>query len=239
MEETVLLKEATKQIGVNITDKNIEDFIKYKDFLISYNKNVNLTAITDSKEIMLKHFVDSLTISKYINHNDNVIDVGTGAGFPTVPIKIVNNDINLTLLDSLNKRITFLKELTSILNLNNVTSLHSRAEEAGQNPLYREKYDVATSRAVAKLSVLAEYCLPFVKVGGKFISMKGPDVSLEIFESKKALRILGGEVIEVIEVKIPFSDITHSIVIVNKISQTPMVYPRKAGKASKSPIKGQ
>jgi 16S rRNA (guanine527-N7)-methyltransferase len=235
MSNRQFLMEASEKIGITLDQIQTDKFLKYKEFLISYNEKVNLTSILESKDIILKHFIDSLSISEYV-HGD-VIDVGTGAGFPTVPIKIINPNINLTLLDSLNKRIIFLEQLVSMLQLNNVNCIHSRAEDAARLVDYREKFDVATSRAVANLSVLAELCLPFVKIGGKFISMKGPDVNLEIIEAESALFKLGAKLNKVIHVNIPFSDIVHTIVIIDKLHYTPSLYPRKLTKISKNPIR--
>lgn len=166
-----------------------------------------------------------------------MIDVGTGAGFPGIPLKIMNENIKLTLLDSLNKRINFLKIVAEDLELDNIEFCHGRAEDYGKDPNYREQFDVCVSRAVANLAVLTEYCLPFIKVGGYFIAQKGPKKDEELQDAKKAIKILGGEIESVLEVKIPFSDITHSIVLIKKVNETPKQYPRKAGKPTKNPIK--
>ena len=171
------------------------EFEKYMNLLLEWNEKINLTAITQPEEVKIKHFEDSLTCLKsgYIKDGDKVVDVGTGAGFPGLPIKIENNNVKLTLMDSLNKRINFLKEVSSQLNLD-AECIHIRAEEAGKNKLYREKYDVAVSRAVAKLSVLAEYCLPLVKKGGYMLAMKGKDIDAELEEAKPLIKLLGGQV---------------------------------------------
>ena len=198
---------------------------------------MNLTAITDEREIMLKHFADCLIINSAVETSGkNIIDVGTGAGFPGVPVKIADPSVKMTLLDSLNKRITFLNELTKKLELDNVDCIHMRAEDGGSDKKLRESFDMCVSRAVANLAVLCEYCLPFVKVGGQFISMKGPDVSEEIAEAEKAVKVLGGEITEVKKAVIPETDITHSLIIIKKVKPTPSKYPRKAGKAKKEPI---
>ncbi len=232
-----LLAESCKKINIELTEKQIKQFIDYKDMLLEWNEKFNLTAITDEREIILKHFVDCLAISAGAElAGKKIIDVGTGAGFPGVPVKIAFPDTQMTLLDSLNKRITFLEELKNKLGLENVTCIHSRAEDGGADKNLREGFDLCISRAVANLAVLSEYCLPFVKVGGCFISMKGPDVKDELNESEKAIKVLGGEVKEVKLINIPETDINHSLIIIKKIKPTPSKYPRKAGKAKKEPI---
>lgn len=183
----------------------------------------------------MKHFVDSLTVCKYVDFSDKtIIDVGTGAGFPAVPIKIFYPSAKITLLDSLNKRITFLKNLCESIGINDVTYIHARAEDGGQDKLHREKYDYCVSRAVANLSVLSEYDLPFVKVGGEFIALKGPLLDEELKEARKTIEILGGSIKTVEDLNIPYTDINHRIVFIKKIRQTPKQYPRKAGKVTKN-----
>jgi len=230
------LLELVKKINIELSSEKSEKFIKYKDLLKEWNDKINLTAIVDDKEIILKHFVDSLTIEKYISENDSVIDIGTGAGFPGIPLKIVKKDINLTLLDSLKKRLIFLEEVCKKLNLENVKIEHGRAEDYGKNKEFREKYDIATARAVADLSVLAEYCLPFVKVGGFFVCMKGNNIE-EIEESKKAVEKLGGKIEKVEKIYLPSTDIERNIILIKKVKATPKDFPRKAGTPSKNPIK--
>lgn len=225
-----------EKINVMLDDKQIEDFYGYMNELIEWNKNINLTAITEEKEIIQKHFIDSLTIFKYLNKNDKIIDVGTGAGFPGIPLRIADETFDITLLDSLNKRILFLKNVIEKLKLNNIKTIHSRVEDAAINPQYREKYDIATSRAVAQLNVLLEYLLPLVKVGGKCICMKGGNVEEELENSKKALEILGGKVEKIESFELPDSDIKRNIIIIKKVSHTPKAYPRKAGTPSKKPL---
>lgn len=234
-----LLIKACEALNLSINEKQVEQFIKYKDLLIEWNKKINLTAITDEKEIVLKHFIDCISLmSVYkIEDNMNIIDVGTGAGFPAVPIKIMCPDINVTLLDSLNKRINFLNELIAQLKLKKIFCIHSRAEDSGRDKKFREKYDLCVSRAVANLAVLSEYCLPFVLVGGTFISFKSVNIDDELNEAKPAIEKLGAKVESVNTVTIPYSDIQHSIVVIRKIRQTPSQYPRKAGMVSKQPIK--
>ena len=234
-----LLVDSCNELGISINDTQVKQFFKYKELLIEWNQKMNLTAITDDKEVILKHFVDSVSLSKGIDldREIDVIDVGTGAGFPGMPVKIAFPKIRITLLDSLNKRINFLQNVSHELCLENVNCIHSRAEDGGQNNELRESFDLCISRAVADLAVLCEYCLPFVKVGGNFISLKGPDVEEEIEGAKNGISKLGGEIIDVIKINIPNSDITHSLITIKKISQTPTVYPRKAGKITKNPLK--
>lgn len=234
-----LLIKACEALNLSINEKQVEQFIKYKDLLIEWNKKINLTAITDEKEIVLKHFIDCISLMTVykIENYINIIDVGTGAGFPSVPIKIMCPNINVTLLDSLNKRIKFLNELIVELELDNISCIHSRAEDSGKDKDFREKYDLCVSRAVANLAVLSEYCLPFVSVGGTFISFKSIDIDNELSGAKVAIEKLGAKVDSVNTVNIPYSDIQHSIIVIKKIRQTPSQYPRKAGMVSKQPIK--
>ncbi len=232
-----ILIEACEKIGVEIGEEQVFQFMKYKDLLLEWNEKINLTAITDEKEILLKHFVDSLSVLPFIDiKNKSVIDVGTGGGFPGLPIKIACPFAKVTLLDSLNKRINFLKEVVSQLGLDDVYCVHLRAEDGGQDFNYREKFDFCVSRAVANLAVLAEYCLPFIKVGGTFVSLKGPDAKAEVIQAGKAIDVLGGEIDVVEKVQIPFTDINHTLIMIKKVRQTPSKYPRKSGKISKSPI---
>lgn len=219
-----------------LTELQQEQFEKYKDLLLEWNKKINLTAITEEDDIILKHFIDSMTILKHIDENSSIVDVGTGAGFPGIPVKIANPSINVTLVDSLNKRLIFLEEVIKNLNLEKIKTVHSRAEEFGQNKIYREKFDIATSRAVANLSVLVEYLLPLVKVGGKCICMKGSDIEEELQNSKDAIKTLGGQIEKVEEFTLPESDIKRNIIVIKKIKQTPNKYPRKPGVPSKNPL---
>lgn len=233
-----LLIKGTSEIGIKIDDAQAETFLKYKEILLEWNERVNLTSITDDQEVIIKHFIDSLTLLKFTELSQkNVIDVGTGAGFPGLPLKIAESSIELTLLDSLNKRVNFLEEVKNILKFDNVTLIHGRAEDFGTRPEFREKFDISLSRAVANLATLCEYCLPFVKLNGYFISLKGPEIDNELKEGQNAIGILGGKVELVEKITLPFTDITHSIVFIKKIKQTPTIYPRKAGKPSKDPIK--
>ena len=239
MEPIEILKRGTEEMGIEISHKQAEQFIKYKDILLEWNRKMNLTTITEEREIIIKHFLDSLSCiqTKYLKNTGKMIDIGTGAGFPGIPLKIILPDIKLTLLDSLKKRIGFLEEVCAELDLGGIEFIHGRAEDFGQNKNYREKYKYVVSRAVAALNVLTEYCLPFAQVGGHFICQKGPKLIEEIKDAQKAIKILGGKVVEQIKIELPFSDRDHHILVIEKIKQTPIKYPRKAGKPSKNPIK--
>lgn len=229
------LEIEAKQIEIELTKEQIEKYYNYMNLLLEWNKKINLTAIINPKEIILKHFVDSLTIAKYIKNDEKLIDVGTGAGFPGIPLSIVKENTDIVLLDSLNKRINFLQEVKENLRLENITIIHGRAEEFGKNKKERETYDIATSRAVAPLNILLEYLLPLVKVGGKAICMKGSNIE-EIENAKNALEILGGQIEKIEEITLPNSDIKRNIIIVKKVKNTPSKYPRKPGTPSKEPI---
>ena len=234
-----ILKRGLKDLGITPDDKMINDFKIYRDILVDWNKKMNLTGIEEEKEVYVKHFLDSVSAIKkdYIKDNMSLIDVGTGAGFPGLPLKIVLRNLNVTLLDSLNKRINFLQEVCKNIDIDDINFIHARAEDFGKNEDYREKFDIATARAVAGLPVLIEFCVPFVKLGGYFVCLKGPNANLELEESKKAMEILGVEFIEKIDVKLPEYDLSHNILVFKKVKNTPEKYPRKAGKPSKSPIK--
>lgn len=224
------------KLGINLSEIQLKQFYNYMNLLIEWNKKINLTAITEPDEIILKHFVDSLTISKYISDGTKVVDVGTGAGFPGIPLKIYRQDLEIILLDSLQKRINFLDEVIRELNLEKIETVHSRVEDLGKDKKYREEFDIATSRAVANLSTLSEYLFPLVKVGGKVISMKGSLIQEELENSKNAIKILGGQIEKVDEFDLPNSDICRNIVLIDKIKNTPNRYPRKAGEPSKKPL---
>lgn len=229
------LEIKAKQIEIELTKEKIEKYYNYMNLLLEWNEKINLTAIIEPREIILKHFVDSLTIAKYIKDDEKLIDVGTGAGFPGIPLSIVKENTDIVLLDSLNKRINFLEEVKENLKLENITTIHGRAEEFGKNKNEREKYDIATSRAVASLNILLEYLLPLVKVGGRAICMKGSNIE-EIENAKNALEILGGKIEKIEEITLPNSDIKRNIIIVKKVKNTPSKYPRKPGTPSKEPI---
>lgn len=235
-ELTKLLLEGSAAYGVALSEPQINAFLQYKDILKEWNEKMNLTAIEDDRDVILKHFIDSLSIAPYLK-NDKVklIDVGTGAGFPGIPLKVVFDQVEITLFDSLEKRVRFLTEVVTALKLTGIRAVHGRAEDFGVKPDYREKFDVAVARAVANLPVLLEYCLPFVKTGGLFIAMKGSNTE-ELTASRKALEVLGGEIEAVREITLPFSDMKRNILQVRKLRQTPTKYPRKAGKPSKEPL---
>lgn len=239
LENINILKDGLKEVKIDYSEAQIKGFETYKDLLLEWNEKMNLTAITQVDEVYIKHFVDSATclLTGKFEGEKKIIDVGTGAGFPGLPIKIMRDDVKLTLLDSLNKRINFLKEVCDNIELEDVEFLHSRAEDAGRNPEYRQKYDISVSRAVANLSTLLEYCTPFVKVGGYFICQKGPSVDQELADAKKAIEVLNVKLIDRIEIKLPFTDINHNILIFEKTKDTPKKYPRQAGKPSKNPIR--
>lgn len=240
MEKEIFYEEMNKfgkEININFSVEQLDKFYKYMQLLIEWNEKMNLTAITEPKEIILKHFIDSITILKDVNDNAKVVDVGTGAGFPGIPLSIMKQDIKITLVDSLNKRLIFLKEVVEQLKLENIEIIHARAEEFGQNKEYREKFDIATSRAVANLSTLSEYLIPLVKVNGKCICMKASEAEEEIEQAKKAINVLGGTINKIDKFNLPKSDIGRTIIIINKEKNTPNKYPRKAGTPSKEPIK--
>ena len=237
MEKEEFFNEMQKKLTIKLSVEQLEKFYSYMSLLLEWNEKMNLTAITEPNEIILKHFVDSLTILNEINNNSKVVDVGTGAGFPGIPLSIANESLKITLVDSLNKRLIFLQEVIDKLELKNIEIVHSRAEDFGQNKKYREKFDIATSRAVANLSTLSEYLIPLVKISGKCICMKASDVEEEINQAKNAINVLGGTIEKIEEFKLPESDIGRTIIIINKQKQTPNKYPRKAGTPSKEPIK--
>lgn len=232
------LIENMKMISVELTDKQVSQFIKFYEMLVEWNKVMNLTGITEYDEVVMKHFVDSLSIVK-VNGFDNVtsiIDVGTGAGFPGIPLKIVFPKIKITLLDSLNKRIKFLNAVIDELELENIETIHGRAEDFSKKEDYREQYDLCVSRAVANLATLSEYCLPYVKEDGYFLPYKSGDIKEEAANSKKAVKILGGSIEDIISFEIPDTDMARTILKIHKTKATPKRFPRKAGLPTKEPI---
>ena len=231
-----IIDEYLNELQIKLNEKQKEQFFKYMNLLIEWNEKINLTAIVEPKEIILKHFVDSLTVSQYIKEGYYVVDVGTGAGFPGIPLKILREDLNVVLVDSLNKRINFLNEVINELHLNNIKAIHSRAEEFGQSKEYREKFDIVTSRAVANLATLSEYLIPLAKIDGKCLCMKGPEMEEEINAGKKAIEILGGTITNIYKFNLPQTDIGRTIVEISKVRNTNKRYPRKAGLPSKEPL---
>ncbi|KRQ85950.1 Ribosomal RNA small subunit methyltransferase G [Caloramator mitchellensis] len=228
-----------RNYGIELDEEKVEKFLKYMELLKSWNEKINLTAITDDIEIIKKHFLDSISIvkSNLIKDDASIIDVGTGAGFPGIPIKIIKPNTKVVLLDSLQKRVNFLNEVIKELNLKGIEAVHSRAEDAAKSEKYREKFDISTARAVAHMSILSEYCIPFVKVNGHFIALKGPTVDEEINESRNAIGTLGGKLKSIIETTIPEYDVNHKLIIVEKIKETDKKYPRKPSQIEKKPIK--
>ena len=230
------------ELHITLSDSQVEQFLTYYEMLIEKNQVMNLTAITDFGEVLKKHFVDSLSLVKacdldYAEKEISLIDVGTGAGFPGIPLKIAFPKLKVTLMDSLNKRVDFLNEVIDTLELDGIDAIHGRAEDYAKPDRLREKYDLCVSRAVANLSILSEYCLPYVKVGGKFISYKSEKVAEELKEAENAISILGGKIEEQIAFTLPDSDIYRNLVVIDKISDTPLKFPRMAGAASKKPLK--
>ncbi|MDK2586650.1 16S rRNA (guanine(527)-N(7))-methyltransferase RsmG [Romboutsia sedimentorum] len=234
-----ILKKGLEDLGIAASNKVLNNFNIYREILVDWNQKMNLTGIEDEKEVYIKHFLDSVSSVKdnYIKDGVSIIDVGTGAGFPGLPLRICLENIKLTLLDSLNKRINFLQEVSNSLELDNIEFIHGRAEDFGKLEEYREQYDIATARAVAGLPILMEFCVPFIKVGGHFVCLKGPNANLELEESKAAMEALGIEFIDKIDVELPETDLNHNILVFKKVKSTPDKYPRKAGKPSKTPIK--
>lgn len=237
MELRELLRAAVAEYGITLSDGQCDNFLLYGDLLREWNEKINLTAITKEEDVIIKHFADSLSLQPYLpaEKSFSLIDVGTGAGFPGIPLKIVNPSMQLTLLDSLDKRIQFLKHVLSSVGAEGYTCLHSRAEDAGKNALYREQFDICTARAVAKLPVLLEYCLPFVRVGGMFLAMKGSDLE-ELKDSGNALKLLGGEIMDCKTFKLYGDEIQRTIVCVKKVRPTSTRFPRKAGKPTREPL---
>lgn len=235
-----LFEKYCSNIPVELSDSQIDKFIKFYDLLINKNKVMNLTTIVEPEEVMLKHFIDSLMISNLdeniLQNARQVIDVGTGAGFPGIPLAIAYPDIQFTLLDSLNKRLLFIDEVCEICNIQNVATFHIRAEDAGHHQQYREKFDICVSRAVANLSVLLEYCTPLIKVNGKFISYKSGEVEEEIQQANTAMKKLNVELNQIQYFTLPMTDMKRSFVIFDKKNHTEKKYPRQAGKAVKSPL---
>lgn len=236
------LKEICEKINIDISNKQLEQFNKYYEMLINKNKVMNLTAITEKEEVIVKHFIDSIALIPYLKDKDilsdnlRIIDIGTGAGFPGIPLKIMLPELSFVLLDSLNKRVGFLNEVIDELGLTDITAIHGRAEDIASDRNYRESFNLCVSRAVANLSTLSEYCLPFVKRDGYFISYKAGDSEEEINKSKSAIKLLGGKINKVEEFILPESDANRVFVMIKKVDNTNKMYPRKAGIPSKKPL---
>lgn len=234
-----LLKEKMQRIHVILDDRQLQQFYRFYEMLVEWNKVMNLTGITQYDEIVDKHFVDSLSIVENFDLSgiNKIIDVGTGAGFPGIPLKIVFPNIEMVLLDSLNKRIKFLDHVIEELNLTDIHTIHGRAEDYARQKDYREQFDLCVSRAVANLATLSEYCIPYVKIGGIFISYKSGNIDEEILEAEKAVKILGGSIEDVFKFQLPQTDIKRSFVKIAKVKSTSGKYPRKSGTPSKEPIR--
>ncbi len=231
--------DGCEALGITLSDQQLNQFIAYYEILVEWNSFMNLTAITEFDEVITKHFIDSISLIKSMDLKKemSVIDVGTGAGFPGIPLKIAFPELKITLLDSLNKRVKFLNEVIEKLCLKNIQAIHGRAEDAAKSAELREQFDLCVSRAVANLTTLSEYCLPFVKVGGMFISYKSEKITEEMETAKKAIDVLGGEYSNQVEFTLPDSDIYRNLFVIKKTKTTPKKYPRKAGLPSKEPIK--
>ena len=233
-----LLVNGAKQLDIQLSEVQVEQFMKYKLLLQEWNEKMNLTAITEDREVITKHFLDCMTINKALNMNDQktVIDIGTGAGFPGLVIKIAFPHLKVTLVDALKKRLTFLETVINELGLTDIECIHSRAEDLGKNKQYREGFDICASRAVANLAVLSEYTLPFVKVDGYLIALKGQRLDEELEQGQRAIEILGGQLEEVVHTGVPFTDLDHKIAKIKKVKPTATKYPRKAGEPTKAPL---
>ncbi len=234
------LISGSEDLKLQLDEKQFDKFKDYKELLQEWNEKIDITTITEDDEVDIKHFLDSLTLVETglfdSKEGLRVIDIGTGGGFPGMPLKIYNESLDVTLMDSLNKRIKFLDIVIKDLGLKNIQAIHGRAEELSRTKEYRESFDLCVSRAVARLNTLVEYCLPFVKPGGYFVSMKGPDYDEELREAKNAINTLGGRLVKDYEVKLPHSDIVHSVIIIEKVKNTAKKYPRGGGKPRKKPL---
>ncbi|MDD3185390.1 MAG: 16S rRNA (guanine(527)-N(7))-methyltransferase RsmG [Anaerostipes sp.] len=232
------LKEKALEMGIELTDNQLKQFETYFHMIIEKNKVMNLTAITEKDEVIDKHFVDSLAFvkSNIKFENQRILDIGTGAGFPGIPLKIAFPDLEVVLLDSLNKRITFLNEVIDELGLKNITAIHGRAEDYAKQKEYREGFDIVVSRAVANMSTLSEYCIPYVKLNGYFMPYKSGNIEKELNQAKKAIKILGGKIQDKILFTLPETDMERSLIEIKKEKTTPKRFPRKAGLPSKEPI---
>lgn len=232
----IFFEEECKRNNIKCDLEKSEEYYKYMKGIIEWNEKINVTAITDEKEFVVKHIVDSLTISEFARNSNSLIDIGTGAGFPGIPLKIDNENLNVTLIDSVNKKLNVIRSISEEIGLKKLDIIHTRAEDLANNPDYRERFDIATTRAVSRLNTIAEYMLPFLKIGGKAICMKGPNYEEEVEEARKAINILGGK-IELVENLIIDGEYERNIVVIEKIKSTPKQYPRGKSKPVKEPIK--
>lgn len=221
---------------IELTENQIEQFYNYMNGILKWNKSINVTSITDEKMFIVKHFADSLTINRFVEDKKTLIDIGTGAGFPGIPLKIVNKDLKVTLIDSVNKKLNIIRDITADFNLENLEIIHTRAEDLANDIEYREKYDIATTRAVSNLTTIAEYMLPFVKINGYAICMKGPNIKQELEDSKVAIEVLGGK-LEKIESLNVGNELERNIILIKKVKSTPKKFPRGKGKPLKEPIR--
>lgn len=221
---------------IELTENQIEQFYNYMNGILKWNKSINVTSITDEKMFIVKHFADSLTINRFVEDKKTLIDIGTGAGFPGIPLKIVNKDLKVTLIDSVNKKLNIIRDITADFNLENLEIIHTRAEDLANDIEYREKYDIATTRAVSNLTAIAEYMLPFVKINGYAICMKGPNIRQELEDSKVAIEVLGGK-LEKIESLNVGNELERNIILIKKVKSTPKKFPRGKGKPLKEPIR--
>ena len=237
--DLTVLEQGCEQIGISLNEEQKQQFIDFYEYLVEKNKVMNLTGITEFQEVLVKHFLDSLACVKAVDIKKvtTVMDIGTGAGFPGVPLKIAFPHLKVTLLDSLNKRIKFLNAVIEELGLEDIHTIHGRAEDYAKDAAYREQYDLCVSRAVANLATLSEYCLPYVKVDGMFVPYKSGEIDEEVKESSKAVKILGGKIEDVVKFELPGTDIGRSFVKIHKVKNTAKKYPRKAGMPSKEPIR--
>lgn len=236
--DLTILEEGCRELGITLDEIQKKQFTDFYEYLVEKNKVMNLTGITEFQEVLVKHFLDSLACVKAVDMSQikRIMDIGTGAGFPGVPLKIAFPHLEACLLDSLKKRVNFLEETFQMLKLENITAIHGRAEEYAKNKQYRETYDLCVSRAVSNLATLSEYCLPYVKTGGYFISYKSGTVQEEVEQAQKAVKILGGKIQDVVYFQLPDSEIQRSLVVIEKIKATPGRYPRKAGTPLKEPL---
>ena len=234
----IKLKEAISDLGLSCSEKQMRQVEEYMSGIVKWNEKVNLTRITDRDEFIIKHFIDSLVCCNYAEYTNAkmIIDVGTGAGFPGIPLAILSPEKDFVLMDSLNKRLKIIDELCEKVGISNVTTVHARAEELARNKQHREKYDLCVSRAVANMAVLAEYCLPFIKVGGFLLAYKGPEAADEAGTAAHALKILGGEILDIRDAKLSAYEISHKIIVIKKVKCTASKFPRKAGTPSKEPL---